>query len=556
MKLQGWIVIFILIIVPIILVTSSYLQLQISYVNAQANYDSVLSNAAYDAIKAFQINELNSNTQNIAEEKIRDVEASVNTFYNSLATNFGQAGYSQEELSGYIPALVYTLYDGYYIYTKYNNIAEVDDTTGDTVIDLNSNDSTDGLKPFVYYSARYVEGQNEAIINYTLDNYITVFLSGPKATDGYETFSGYLVNPNDITISGSTYRYKGINIVEENLSEANITSYAGKDQYDGTYDEMPYVYVDNSEGRREKAYYDGSRWFKYNVDGSTLNYDDQTIVSELGSDPNKKDNSARLYLEEAKNFSEKVRTKLSWINYGDIVDVSTEDLGISNAMASKQLIDFSDEGMENFEEHKKQIIRNSITTNLKATIAKMNANSAQSAKMPTLSELEWDRILNNTCLLAFMQGQNLGYNEYMGYTIVTNNLNREFVDPKLIYIYDKTTNTYHDFRHLDAALSSGAGTNLVGYRNIDFEPESFNDVTGSPGQYYPHRDATADYSCIVSSSDIITGDGTDATQGNQALNPDEVLAMSTNNDLKSAYYTALFRERYNAYKSLDLGEPS
>ena len=552
MKLQGWIVIFILIIVPIILVTSSYLQLQISYVNAQANYDSVLSNAAYDAIKAFQINELNSNTQNIAEEKIRDVEASVNSFYNSLATNFGQAGYSQEELSGYIPALVYTLYDGYYIYTKYNNIAELD-ASGNTVIDLNSNDSTDGLKPFVYYSARYVEGGNEAIINYTLDNYITVFFKGPGQND-YETFSGYLVNPNDITISGGTYRYKGINIVEEDLSEANITTYAAKDSQ-GRYAEMPYVYVNNSEGRREKAYWDGSRWFKYNVDGTTQVYDDTNIINELGT-VYKKDNSARLYLEEAKNFSEKVKSKLSWINYGDIVDVSTDDLGMSNAMASKQLIDFSDEGMENFEEHKKQIIRNSITTNLEATIAKMNANSAQSAKMPTLSELEWDRILNNTCLLAFMQGQNLGYNEYMGYTIVTNNLNREFVDPKLIYIYDKGSNTYHDFRHLDASLSSGAGTNLVGYRNIDFEPESFNDVTGSPGQYYPHRDATADYSCIVSSSNIITGDGTDVTQGNQALNPDEVLAMSTNNDLKSAYYTALFRERYNAYKSLDLGDPS
>lgn len=552
MKLQGWIVIFILIIVPIILVTSSYLQLQISYVNAQANYDSVLSNAAYDAIKAFQINELNSNTQNIAEEKIRDVEASVNTFYNSLATNFGQSGYSEEELSGYIPALVYTLYDGYYIYTKYNNVADID-ASGNTVVDLNSNNSTDGLKPFVYYSARYEDSGKEAIINYTLDNYITVFYKGPNSND-YETFSGYLVNPNDISITGGSYKFKGINIVEEELSEANITSYSNKG-VDGTYNEMKYAYVNNSEGRREKAYYDGSRWFKYNVDGTTQVFDDTNIINELGT-TYKKDNSARLYLEEAKDFSEKVATKLSWINYGDIVDVSTDDLGMSNAMASKKLIDFTDEGMENFEEHKKQIIRNSITTNLEATIAKMNANSTQSAKMPTLSELEWDRILNNTCLLAFMQGQNLGYNEYMGYTIVTNNLNREFVDPKLIYIYDTEKRVYHDFRHLDASLPSGAGTKLVGYRNIDFEPESFNDITGSPGQYYPHRDATADYSCIVSSSDIITGDGTDVTEGNQALSPDEILAMSTNNDLKSAYYTALFRERYNSYKSLDLGDPT
>lgn len=87
MKLQSWIVVFAIIVIPIVLVMSLYIQVQINYVNLQGNYDTVLNNATYDAIKAFQINELNSTTQNIAQEKIRDVEASVTTFYNSLATN-------------------------------------------------------------------------------------------------------------------------------------------------------------------------------------------------------------------------------------------------------------------------------------------------------------------------------------------------------------------------------------------------------------------------------------------------------------------------------------
>ena len=110
MKLQSWIVVFAIIVIPIVLVMSLYIQVQINYVNLQGNYDTVLNNATY-AIKAFQINELNSTTQNIAQEKIRDVEASVTTFYNSLATNFGQSGYSEEELKSFVPALVYTLYD-------------------------------------------------------------------------------------------------------------------------------------------------------------------------------------------------------------------------------------------------------------------------------------------------------------------------------------------------------------------------------------------------------------------------------------------------------------
>ena len=67
MKLQSWIVIFSIIVIPIVLVMSLYIQMQISYINLQGNYDTVLNNATYDAIKAFQINETNSTTQNIAQ---------------------------------------------------------------------------------------------------------------------------------------------------------------------------------------------------------------------------------------------------------------------------------------------------------------------------------------------------------------------------------------------------------------------------------------------------------------------------------------------------------
>ena len=69
MKLQSWIVIFSIIVIPIVIVMSLYIQMQISYVNLQGNYDTILNNATYYAIKAFQINETNSTTQNIAQEK-------------------------------------------------------------------------------------------------------------------------------------------------------------------------------------------------------------------------------------------------------------------------------------------------------------------------------------------------------------------------------------------------------------------------------------------------------------------------------------------------------
>ena len=46
-----------------------------------------------------ELNESNSTTENITTEKMRDVEASVKSFYNSLASSMGVSGYNEEDLS-------------------------------------------------------------------------------------------------------------------------------------------------------------------------------------------------------------------------------------------------------------------------------------------------------------------------------------------------------------------------------------------------------------------------------------------------------------------------
>ena len=74
-----------------------------------------LNDATYDAVKAFQLNTTNSYYSSISDSKIRDIEASINTFYNSLTSSIN---YTKLELQEYVPAIVYTLYDGYYIYGK------------------------------------------------------------------------------------------------------------------------------------------------------------------------------------------------------------------------------------------------------------------------------------------------------------------------------------------------------------------------------------------------------------------------------------------------------
>ena len=113
MKIQDLAIIFVIIILPISLVISAYTQYQIKTVSTQTLYDAKLTSATYDAIKAYQLNAQNSSTSDQANSKIRDIEASVETFKNSIMATFRLDGYSEDDLNQYIPALVYTMYDGF-----------------------------------------------------------------------------------------------------------------------------------------------------------------------------------------------------------------------------------------------------------------------------------------------------------------------------------------------------------------------------------------------------------------------------------------------------------
>ena len=160
MKLQHLIIIFIAIIMPISMVMASYIQNQIDVISLQTSYTSNLNTATYDAMKAFQINTVNNKYSSISDSKIRDIEASVKTFYNSLGTAMSTYVSSQKELSLFVPAILFNLYDGYYIYSSYNNTYSPREVEQGTNIKVNIQDSIvnyqDALKPFIYYSCKYI----------------------------------------------------------------------------------------------------------------------------------------------------------------------------------------------------------------------------------------------------------------------------------------------------------------------------------------------------------------------------------------------------------------
>lgn len=89
MKIQGLTIIFIIIIVPIVLVVSSYAQTQMDSLDIQMRYDTALYDSTYDGVKAFQLNTVNNKYSVVSDSMKRDVLASVNAFETSLAKNLG-----------------------------------------------------------------------------------------------------------------------------------------------------------------------------------------------------------------------------------------------------------------------------------------------------------------------------------------------------------------------------------------------------------------------------------------------------------------------------------
>lgn len=263
MKLQNMTVIFIIIMIPIILVVSYYIGLQINTITMQKNYTVKLQTAAKDSIQALEINtvEWNSASSNLADSKRRDVLAAINTFTTSLANGMGIGGAGKGRIQTYIPAIVYTMYDGYYIYSASLMKDQNTTTEGLTQFDDDGTIKSKGtpsyqyiLKPYSPYSARYANGNVDVTVNYTLDNYIRVY---GNVDDEYQVKEGYLVvcdddagvrvNKNGGSISGITYR--GATIKPEALTEQVYTD-EGVKEYQYIYDQY-----DN------KLYWDGSKYF-------------------------------------------------------------------------------------------------------------------------------------------------------------------------------------------------------------------------------------------------------------------------------------------------------
>lgn len=250
MKIQNMAIILVIILLPITLVLTAYTKTQIDTISVQTMYATRLRDATYDAVTAFQLNTTQNLYSTVSDSMRRDISAAIQTFMGNMAKNLGMSGATENAIKPYIPAIVFTLYDGYYIYSplyNYNDAVNAKvkteangnmvnkNSTGDytlsgttkegankyidkfgdeqieslvvseyqeqlpsyEIIDTEKSGNADAkyehvLKPYIYYTVRYVNDTTltDVVVNYSLDNYIVVY---GKVAGEYVTRAGYLV---------------------------------------------------------------------------------------------------------------------------------------------------------------------------------------------------------------------------------------------------------------------------------------------------------------------------------------------------------------------------
>lgn len=522
MKIQSLAVMFIILILPISVILGTYTQNRVETLSLQTQYDSKLKDATYDALKSYQLNSFNSDTSDYTNSKMRDIKASVNTFFNSLGTNFSTIGYSKETLQSYVPAVVYTMYDGYYIYSPYTNTWDGEtNAKHQNDASYKNGESLYGLKPYVYYSCRYKSGNLDIVITYSLDNYIAIQgKNGDTAISKY----GYLLS----NVNGDDVSYNGIKIDKEKTIEEQVC-------------------VNDVVASYPCIRKNGTKYYKNGNEIFTVINGKKISQPNINSDEFTSNDYAIQYYKEAKDLKDFIKNNLNDLKVSDAVDIDGKKFTDENPSPyqniNEKIFDYDNpNGIEasdsNFNTHRFDVIKYSIEKNLSVAISNYNNYSSETSanfKMPKLKDTDWEKIMDNISIISFLQGVSIGGKIYNGYSVITNNKNQDVVMEDSIYI-QTNDNILHRFT--EEGLNSKISPSSSGIFNVNAERRTGGNNTLK--YYYPIYGELS-YDSIITQNKI--------NNKYSALKD----YLSENKNLAKVYYTALARERYSMYREkLDL----
>lgn len=551
MKIQHLAIIFLLIILPIDIVLGLYLDAQINTIRNQAIYDRRLVDCVYDALEVYQANSIVDTENDVVTAKMENIEASASTYLASLQSSFGLSGYKASVMQEYIPAVVYTMYDGYYIYSKYYNTLSQKNVKSDST--YTDGALVEGIKSYVFYSCRYQRNNgDDFVITYSLDNYIRIqgFLQRNYVDD-----SGYLMDgiKSGTDLNDNYYEYDGVKFYEngdvkisnKGYPKSNSSEYIGPEKFNYVKINGTKYYLDEEN---EEIFHlvNGTRVTQVSKKKNITLYNKYIKAIE-------KNKSAYLYYKEAFEFTKKIRNdyKLNDLNSKDACYSKNGNIEHFSNFGNYKIFgndkDIQDSDSD-FNQHRKVVIRQTIETNLSAAIAGFSEYSEKDIQfaMPKISEEDWETIENNVSVIGFLQGLDIGTKKYNGYAVSANTTTKEFVDENSIYIATDSDNQYHRANARDINLDY----NLKGVFKLDFEKHYIKDEDNTT-YYFPIRAGkdniyTGSYTSIVSQTSVDTSKGDMYKYMREGIKnnyTDEKLGK-----IKAAYYTALARERYGSYK--------
>ena len=501
MKLQHMIIIFLIVMLPLSLIMSQYTGLQIDTLSMKTKYDTALLGATYDTMSAFELNTINSSASSVVGEEIRDLEAVISTFTASLASSLGMSSASSDTISTYVPAIVFGLYDGYYIY------AQNDTGTGRE------------LKPYVYYTKTYKYSDIDITIAYSLDNYVTIY--GTYGIGKTISASGYLVVPDDVVVS------------------PNFAYVMTSDEERGTLAKVLNPGT-RSEGGDQKSWvtYKG-----YDICQETI-YENEAVLD-----------TNRMLLDRPKTSTEAMMYYYEALQFTELYNKVVKNLSISD---QKALVIDRDNDPEDenslFMNEKINVMKDSITKNLNNAIYNYEGGISEFYELPQLTGEDWEKILNNISITAFLKDIPVGATSYNNYVVVNSTKNQKYNSAKAIdfieYINDANTGlNSHGYYHkitcndLVREIESGEVDEIIGYASVDFERYRYSLEESNKYYYYYKHNEYADYGCEVESIE----------NQNVATIEEYIKAKTTDsntrNKILKSYYTAVGRIRYGLVKA-------
>ena len=598
MKIQTMAIILIIIILPITLILTAYTKTQIDTISVQTLYTTKLKDATYDAVSAFQLNTVHNTFSTVSDSMRRDITAAIQTFMSTLASNLGMSGATGATLKPYVPAIVFTLYDGYYIYAPSYSYTELDKqentASGYTVKSeeesINTNevisktsDKSNAtyehvLKPYIYYTVRYApkSSNTDLVVNFSLDNYVVIYgkLNGEQITK-----AGYLVanRPNidenetlkrNLPVTTITFTPKANRSLINDIATLNISvkevvvtdSYLLQDRLSNRNDIIHITKNDiDANAGLKKVYFKqnqilagGQRVENYYAEGD---YQLGEYIESKSENYYVNPQSAKNYYDEAVEFTEWVNQNMGGIKASDAIKAdgsSYSEFGDEKIFMIDENNDPEDAG-SSFNEHRREAIKLSIQDNLAQAIASYNQNSealgsTYNFKMPVLSETEWDQVLSNVCMISFLQGLQAGTKIYNNYAIVTSTKNKEYVSADSIWYINSEGG---DGKYHRIGCKYLNDDHIVGYKNTDFDRISYeyedfqkdgngNAILDSSGKNLFEDKKSYYYMHKEQACYYCIVNSTE--EGN-------AVEWRKNVNRLKAYYTAMAREKYNFYKT-------